>query len=227
MLVMESKRFFSIFFLCILLFASCQRVEKNYYPNGVLEAEVKYKKAKMDGVSIWYYQSGRKSMEITYNEGLKEGKMLRFYRSGKRQSVENYIHDSLDGISLNYDEDGILVSETSYKEGKKNGETKQYHPDGSLLLTGKFTNDLYDEKWTYFDMDGFKVGEGSFDQGNGILTGYDENGNITRKVYYEKNSIVKEEIYLPGGQEIEKIRIHENGRVVDVQSNENSTKHIQ
>ena len=65
------------------------------------------------------------------------------------------------------------------------------------------------------------VGEGIFTEGNGTLTGYDENEHITRKVYYEKNVIIKEEIYAPDGQKIEKTLFHHNGRVTDIQLNNN------
>ena len=212
-----SRKSFFLFFLGILLFTSCQRVEKNYYPNGVLESEIRYKRGKMDGVAIWYYQSGKKSIEITYKDGLKEGIMLRFYRNGAKESVENYKNDSLHGVSLKYNENGVLASETLYENGKQNGEVKQYYPDGSFFLTGFYKNDLYDGKWTYFDAEGFMVGEGNFVEGNGILTGFDENESITRKVYYENNLIVKEEIYAFGGQKIEKTLFHQDERVTEIQ----------
>ena len=219
-LMMLSRNSFFLFFFCILFCSSCQRVEKNYYPDGILESEIPYKNGKIDGVARWYYLSERVSLEINYKEGLKEGVMLRFSRSGKRESVENYKNDSLHGVSLKYNEEGILVSETLYENGKKNGETKQYFNDGTLFVTGFYKDDLYDGKWTYFDMDGFVVGEGNFVKGNGILIGYNERENITRKVYYENNIIVKEEIYSADGQNIEKTLLYQNGRITDIQLNE-------
>ena len=216
-----SRKFLFLFFLAIILFTSCQQVEKNYYSNGILESEIRYKKGKPDGVAVWYYQSGKKSMEITYKDGLKEGIMLRFSRSGAKESVENYKNDSLHGISLGYNENGILISETLYENGKKNGEVKQYHTDGSLFLAGFYKNDLYDGRWTYFDTEGFTVGEGNFVEGTGTLIGYNENEHITRKIYYEKNIIVKEEIYASDGQKIEKTLFHQNGRITDIQLNNN------
>ena len=206
-----SRKSFFLFFLSILLFTSCQRVERNYYSNGILESEIRHKKGKQDGVSIWYYQSGRKSLEIPYKDGLKEGVMLRYSRSGAKESVENYKNDLLHGVSLKYSENGGLISETLYDNGKQNGEVKQYYADGSLFLTGFYKDGLYDGKWIYFDEEGFTVGEGNFVEGDGILIGYDENGHITRKVYYKKNIIVKEEIYTFDGQTIEKTLIHQNG----------------
>jgi antitoxin component YwqK of YwqJK toxin-antitoxin module len=140
--------------------------------------------------------------------------MKRFFRNGNIETIDNYKNDSLNGISLKYEENGVLISEISYKNGKKNGIIKQYFSDGSPFITGKYANDQYDGKWEYFDMEGFLVGEGNFKNGTGVLMGYDNNGNITRKVHYKNSLINKEEIYSKENNQIEKTIIYENGRIV-------------
>jgi antitoxin component YwqK of YwqJK toxin-antitoxin module len=192
-------------------------VERNYYLDGNLESELSYKWEKLDGIAIWYYQHGKKSLEITYKNGLKEGKMTRFYRNGNIETIENYKNDVLDGLSSKYGENGVLISEISYKNGKKDGIIKQYFSDGSLFITGKYTEDQYDGEWEYFDEEGFRVGEGLFVNGEGILIGYDNEGNITKKVYYTNSLIKKEEIYSKENHQIEKTIIYENGRIIDIQ----------
>jgi len=165
-------------------------VEKNYYLDGNLESEMTYRGKKLDGKSVWYYQHGKKCLEIAYKNGLKDGEMIRLFRNGKVESVENYKNDILNGISLGYEDNGVLTYEFFYENGKKNGTIKQYFSDGSLFLTGQYIDDLYDGDWKYFDNEGFKVGEGHFIKGEGILIGYDDDGNITKKVYYKNNIII-------------------------------------
>ena len=200
------------FFLCL----SCRRAERNYYLDGNLESELVYKRGKLDGTAVWYYQHGKKSLEITYENGQKEGKMMRFFRNGKIETIEFYENDALNGLSSKYSEDGVLVSELFYKNGKKDGIIRQYFPDGSLFFTGQYADDQYDGKWEYFDEEEFKVGEGIFVNGQGILMGYDHEGNIIKKVHYVNSLIIKEEYFSSENHKVEKTIIYENGSIIDV-----------
>ncbi|MCL2132378.1 MAG: toxin-antitoxin system YwqK family antitoxin [Lentimicrobiaceae bacterium] len=202
---------FSSFF-CL----SCRQVERNYYLDGGLESELVYKRGKLDGTAVWYYQHGKKSLEITYKNGRKDGKMMRFFRNGKIETIEYYQNDVLDGLSSTYNENGVLISELFYKNGEKDGIIKQYFPDGSLFFTGQYSENQYDGKWEYFDDEEFKVGEGTFAHGQGILIGYDYEGNITKKVHYFNSLIIKEEYFSTENHKIEKTIIYENGRIIDI-----------
>jgi antitoxin component YwqK of YwqJK toxin-antitoxin module len=198
-------------------------VVKNYYADGNLESVVPCKDGKLNGVAVWYYSHGKKCLEITYKDGLKNGEMTRFYRNGQKETVEYYKNDSLNETSLKYNEKGVLISEIAYRDGKKNGVIKQYYPDGSLFLRGNYVNDQYDGTWEYFDVEGFKVGEGLFDKGDGILTGYDDMENITRKVYYKNSIMYKEEMYSTKTKQIEKIVTYKDDRIADIQIIDNQT----
>ena len=219
MLMIKNRHLYILLIFSFLLFASCGRVEKNYYPNGGLESEIPYKQGQLHGTAVWYYPHGKKSLEITYKNGRKEGEMKRFFRNGTIETIENYKNDSLDGISLKYGENGVLLSEISYKNGKKDGIFKQYFSDGSLFITGKYTDDQYDGKWEYFDQEGFTVGEGNFIKGVGVLVGYDNSGNITKKVHYQNSILSKEEMYSKENHQIEKTIIYENGRIINIINN--------
>ena len=203
------------FFLCL----SCTRVEKNYYANGRLEAEISYKYGKLNGKSFWYYQHGVKSLEINYKSGLKEGEMIRYFRNGKIESIDNYTNDTLNGSSLKYHENGILASEYSYKNGKKDGIIKHYFSDGSLFFTGQYLDDQYDGHWEYFDEEEFKTGEGNFTKGTGILTVYDSKGNTIKRVHYINSVVCKEENFSKENYCLEKTLFYENGRILNIENN--------
>ncbi|MDR2407737.1 MAG: toxin-antitoxin system YwqK family antitoxin [Bacteroidales bacterium] len=211
-----------IVFTCFL-YLSCGHVEKNYYANGKIESEIPYKNKKINGIAVWYYSHGQRSLEITCKDGVKDGTMTRFYRNGQKETVEHYKNDTLHGTSLKFNEKGGLMLESGYKNGKKDGVIKQYYSDGSLFMTGNYIDDQYDGTWEYFDEEGFKVGEGAFDQGEGILTGYDDMGNITRRVYYKNSIMFKEEIYSRNSQQIEKIISYKDNRIADIQIIDNQT----
>lgn len=215
--MIRQKINFYVLLFTFLLCLSCQHVERNYDVNGNLESEIPYKNGKLNGTAVWYYAHGVKSLEMTYMDGLKHGIMIRFFRNGQKETVETYKNDTLNGQSLTYNEKGVLVSEFGYRNGKKEGTIKQYFSDGSLFLTGSYTNDQYEGDWEYFDKEGFKVGEGKFEKGDGILTGYDDMGNISRKVYYKNSIMFKEEIYYKNSQQVEKIITYKDDRIENVQ----------
>lgn len=200
--------------LCFLF--SCSDVNKEYYPDGMVKSEVRYKGGQMDGPAIWYWENGNKQLECTYSNGQLEGKVTRWFHGGSRQREDNYLNNQRNGTSLVWDESGYQSALETYRNDTLDGAYKEWHPNGELLVEGTFSMGYWNGIWSYYDDKGILVGKGDFKKGNGKLTGYFWNGKIKREISYQKNLKHGPEIWYNQDGVKEKEILFDNGRITDI-----------
>jgi len=55
-------------FLIIFMLGCSEEVKKEYYPNGKLKSEMRYKNDKLEGVTKGYYESGKLKAEAIFKD---------------------------------------------------------------------------------------------------------------------------------------------------------------
>ena len=199
----------------ILCVSSCAKVQKTYYPNGKVEAEVTYRHGRMDGKAIWYYEHGKIRMEANYEKGRLQGEMVRYFRNGKVENRAYYHLDTLEGEMLQYDEEeGFLSESTQYLHGRKHGRYVCYHDGEQKMVEGAYFEDEYDGDWTYWDVNGFVVGRACFQRGKGELVAYDDRDSVIRRVSYLHSRKEGKELYYDRNGAVEKTLYYKEGRLV-------------
>ena len=138
-------------------------IEKDYYEDKSLKAELTYTNGILEGEAKQYYQSGKLKSTAIFSKGLLNGQCIGYYESGNIEYEENYLDDELNGSVKDYYENGQLKAELNYKNGKLDGLEKEYHQNGQLYIEENYK-------------DGKLEGES---------TNYDEKGNITSKRIYK------------------------------------------
>ena len=138
-------------------------IEKDYYEDKSLKAELTYTNGILEGEAKQYYQSGKLKSTAIFSKGLLNGQCIGYYESGNIEYEENYLDDELNGSVKDYYENGQLKAELNYKNGKLDGLEKEYHENGQLYIEENYK-------------DGKLEGES---------TNYDEKGNITSKRIYK------------------------------------------
>ena len=199
----------------LVCLTSCTKVQKNFYPNGVLESEITYSRGEMNGPAVWYYEHGQKRMEALYEKGRLQGKCTRYYRNGKKESVACYRADTLEGEWLCYDEDGLLSERISYENGRKQGPYTAYHDGKQPMVEGFYADDQFDGDWTYYDENGFVVGKAVFSHGKGELEAFDNQNRLVRKVSYLNSQKHGLEQFLNEKGEVTLMLLYEAGRLKD------------
>ncbi len=184
-----------IFSFLILLFGSCCRVKKTYYPKGNLESKIRYCKNKINGKAIWYYEATQKKrLEATYVNDTLHGEMIRYYYDGKVEDSKRFVKGSVEDTAFFYSKEGLLTHFYIYENSKKNGSFLYFYEDGQVQVKGNYKDNEYHGVWEYFDEEGFLVGEGEFDMGNGQLKRYNTQGNLVQVRYYKNSQPTGEEI---------------------------------
>jgi antitoxin component YwqK of YwqJK toxin-antitoxin module len=178
-----------IAFTLMLLVLSCQRTrtEKFYYPGGSLMSEVTYKGTLKHGISTYYFEDGHKEILYPYVDGELTGTVTRWYYNGAVEFRENYQNNLLDGKCSYFSISGKLTEEKNYTKGILDGPYLMNWDNGAVKINGYYEQGLFAGKWEYFDEQGLKVGEASFKDGNGTMTSWHRNGNISRIIPYRNN----------------------------------------
>lgn len=198
----------------VAITCACNKVRKEYYPNGELKSELTYRNGKLNGNACWYFTNGNKKMECNYSNGQIEGKMKSWHFNGNINREENYILNKREGKSLIYYENGALFKEENYLNDTLDGLYVENYPDGQIKIKGGYLKGMYHGLWEYYDERGLKVGEGNFDKGNGILKGFYWNGKLKREVSYINNEKDGKEIFYSENGEMEKMVEYKAGKIV-------------
>lgn len=195
---MKKFQIFLFYVVLTCLSVACCKVQKTYYPKGMLESEVPYCWQKIHGTAIWYYDNGEKRMEANYEKGLLHGAMIRYYRNEAIESIDTFRMGVQQGTSVAYYMEGTPKEIYHYRDGKRNGQFILYYENQQEQLIGYYDNEQYDSIWRYFDTQGYVVGEGFFKRGKGTLKRYDINGKLTQTIEFENSKRSGKEIYYDG-----------------------------
>ncbi len=146
-----------------------------YHENGVVFAVGKYINQVKDSVWTYYDSRGYLSYKETYLNGKYNGERTIYYVGEKISEVKNYKNGVLEGKYVMYFENGKVKQEGTYHDGNKVGREVRYYKSGKKEVTGQYRAAVKFGFWTH----------------------YNENGTVSKKVYYKDGKIIK-------GAELEK-----------------------
>ncbi|MHC1706789.1 MAG: toxin-antitoxin system YwqK family antitoxin [Bacteroidales bacterium] len=172
-----------------------------YYDDGILKAEGKYKNGKKTGYWKYYYHSGVLEEEGGYdNQGRPDGDWKWYHENKALLKEASYSLGKEDGLMTEYNEAGEVVARGEYVEGLEQG--KWLYSYGDHKEEGNYQNGQRDGNWIYYYGDGTKEFEGKFveDLPDG------------RHIYYWENGNKKDEgIYVMGKKEGDWIKYNPDG----------------
>jgi antitoxin component YwqK of YwqJK toxin-antitoxin module len=144
---------------------------KEYYPDGKIQSEKTIKNGTPFGHWKFYHENGNMSADETYSEGKLSHKVT-YDTHGKKLTDQPYLQNLTHGVVKAYFPDGQLNRETTYKLGKKTGPFISYHQNGTISLKGEYLKDQEIGIWEHFN----------------------ENGELLKKITYQRGKVVDEEI---------------------------------
>jgi uncharacterized protein len=189
---------------------------KTYYTTGILKSEGNRKNYLLDSVWIFYNSTGDTINKINYLYGKKNGYYYEYYTDrsrpefiGKVKTKDLYVNDSKEGISFSYYEDGKLHETIEYNKNLFDGTTIEYERDGRIITIKRFSKGSLVErqKINRYDENNEKVGEwiefysglkvksvSNYKEGllNGYYKEYNELGNLTISILYEKGKMIEQ-----------------------------------
>ncbi|MEG1498507.1 MAG: hypothetical protein RRX93_01690 [Bacteroidales bacterium] len=186
---------------------------KEYYPDGKLRCDGKYKKGQRYGLWRYYYPDGSIEQEGEYKNGKYDGRWIWYYPGGNIRLQQEYYRGQLDGESLEYDENQHLIAfgkyiegleegtweyvqgeerlKGNYKQGERNGLWKHYwkQQGNQLSFQGFFVDGLPHGRHIYYWDNGRIREENIYSMGRrtGTWTKYDENGDVIVHIRYNQD----------------------------------------
>lgn len=174
---------------------------KEYYEDGKLRAEGKYKKGKAVGPWKFYFRSGKLEQEGNYNaRGNYEGVWRWYYESGNLLREEEYLDGKRDGEIVEYSDSGQVILKGEFIDDLEEGNWK--YDMGDHIQQGTYANGMRQGEWTYFYSNGQLSYKGSF---------IEDNPNGKHSWYWENGRKKDEGIYLMGRKEGDWVKYNENG----------------
>jgi len=107
-------------------------LSREYYPNGKLKAERRYRDGRLEGVSRLFHEDGGIMTEWHYREGKRDGPARGYYPNGKLKDKGFYKNDKLEGDVFKYYSTGRLKMEMRFKNDRPDGTARVYGADGIL-----------------------------------------------------------------------------------------------
>ncbi len=185
---------------------------KEYYADGTLRCQGKFRRGRKHGQWTYYYPDGTLEQEGGFAGGRYEGRWTWYYPDGNVRLRQEYHRGLPDGLTEEYDENGVCIvhghyiegleegewtyiqgeerTEGRYKNGERNGLWKSYwHEKGNMLsFRGHFIDGLaHGTHFHYWD-NGKLREEARYSMGRrvGRWTKYDENGEMIVRVHYNR-----------------------------------------
>ncbi len=106
--------------------------------------------SKYSGKFIDYYLNGKLKSEGRYKNGKLDGVRLNYYQSGNLSHSYNYLFGNLHGLEKGYYENGSLERLIENKHGAASGRWELYFPNGNIKQRSVFKNGLIDGKSTSY-----------------------------------------------------------------------------
>jgi len=138
-------------------------LDKKYFDDGKIAAEIPCKDGKPDGLCKYYYEPGGLRFEKTFKSGVQEGPVKEYDGAGKVISEKAYIKGKVEGESRIYS-GGKLLTQENFKNGLRNGLSVDYYSDGTKRQETPYV----------------------FGNIHGIEKEYDAKGNVIAETEYKK-----------------------------------------
>ena len=167
---------------------------KFYFPNGDLEQIGSFNNnGEHEGEWIWYHSNGAIHVVQTYEKGLLEGRFREFADDGKTIVAEgDYVEGERHGNWVIHT--GIERSEGRYRNGEKHGRWRTTSiRDRRLVFEGSFVDGLPHGRHVYYQENGKILEEGSYSMGrlNGVWRKYDEKGQLFVTITYRDDDEIR------------------------------------
>ncbi len=146
-----------------LLDGKKEGMNKKYFEDGKIAAEVPCKDGKPDGLCKYYYEIGGLRFEKNFKSGVQEGPVKEYDGNGKVISEKSYVNGKVEGESRIYS-GGKLLTQENFKNGQRNGLSVDFYPDGTKRQETPYV----------------------FGNINGSEKEYDVKGNIITETEYKK-----------------------------------------
>jgi antitoxin component YwqK of YwqJK toxin-antitoxin module len=182
-----------------------QGLWKEYYPNGRLKTEKRYKNDELNGYIKEYTSQGKLEGAKLFLEGEQQSEeeneadfeiRYTYYDDGSVKSTTTYnLAGEKDGVAQFYDREGEVINAEIWKNnyliakgiidrsGVRRGDWETYYLDGTLKSKGSYRGGEKYGKWVYYFSSGEVEQEGFYDKAGrftGEWTWYYENGNVLR-----------------------------------------------
>ena len=201
--------------VALSVFVSCSDgVQKDYWENGQLKSELRYKDGKLNGESVWYTPDGRVMTRAFYLDDTLNGRYQRFYPNGTLEVECWYKNGQRDSVYHSYSEKGKLALEEYYIKGKLNGASMKWYDNGQVFQDGQYVDGMMDGSWFIFYPSGALAGKAAYKMGTGRQICYEESGYKCLEVPYVDNLKHGKEIYYNPDGRVTKIVEYERGKVV-------------
>jgi len=160
---------------------------KEFYPDGTLRAEGRYRNGRRVGRWVFYFPDGTLEQEGRFNNnGQHHGEWTWYHPNGQIHIVQNYQAGEQDGMFREFADDGeTIVSEGEYVDGERHGNW--VINTGIERSAGRYRSGERHGRWRIYSVNsGRPVFEGSFVDGvpNGRHVYFQENGKILEERHY-------------------------------------------
>lgn len=149
------------------LVALAQKPE--FYANGQVKAEGKYKNDQKTGDWTYYREDGTISLKETYNRKAPNMKTVEFFHpNGKTSATGTYINNLKYETWTWYREDGTIDQIGTYMKDKPFGRFSYYDKKGVLKEKGEIIDGLKHGEWEYYYVNGKLLKKGVYKKGKAI-----------------------------------------------------------
>jgi antitoxin component YwqK of YwqJK toxin-antitoxin module len=167
-----------------------------YYPDGKLKTVSQVSRSGKIAMTVSYFANGKKMAAGRYLNEKKDSTWQFFSEEdGGMVAEENYKRGMRSGVSQYYRNDGKVSEVITWIAGVRYGPWEQYYSDGKIRLRGAYLNDEKNGPFNTFYNSGQPMMSGAYVAGHmdGNWIYYDEKGKVTKKEYYSKGALVKNE----------------------------------
>jgi antitoxin component YwqK of YwqJK toxin-antitoxin module len=140
-------------FLVVTLCIGCDlsQTRKEFYSNGKIKSEAKWKNGVKNGESVLYDSVGNVLSRQNFANDTLQGKSITYHVSGNVFLIENYDRGVLNGEFLKFYENGYVGGKGRYKNGKGVGVYYQYHPiDSGTVSREAYLMNVKGESMQYY-----------------------------------------------------------------------------
>lgn len=191
-----------------------QGLWKEYYPDGTLMAEGKYKNNEKVDVWKYYFEDGSLEQIGSFRAGKPNGLWKWYYSNGQLRKEEDWLNGYRDGSMIEYDSLGNVLVKGSYRDDVPDGRWIVEINDFKAI--GNYRDGLESGMWKFYYENNRIMQEGEFIDGlaNGKHTSYYYNGQLKEtglydyglKVgtwnYYHEDGVLKLTITYKKGEEV-------------------------
>lgn len=108
-------------------------VNRSYYPDGTLKADVEIVDGLRHGIAHNYYSNGKVHTQFTYQYGFKEGNGIWFFEDGTVYQITPYVKGKKEGVQQKFYDTGQLLAEIPFQSDSLMEGTKEYLKNGTLV----------------------------------------------------------------------------------------------